>query len=354
MDEAGTKVDPPTDGPLGQRLLAACRLRFHGFAVATMIALAAAFLSEHYGAPAMLLAILIGLALHFLSEDERSLLGLDFAARTMLRFGIACLGLRVSLGMFADLGPVMLILIAVAVAGTIAFGILVARFAGQDARFGMLTGGAVAICGASAAMAIAAVIARPDKKEAEREMGFVVIGVTMLSTLSMIFYPVIATALGLPEREIGMFLGATIHDVAQVAGAGFSVSVPAGETAVFVKLIRVTMLAPVVLTAVLLFRQSAPAGTRRPPLLPGFVIVFILLAALNSVVTVPPVITDLAGQVSRWALLVAIAAVGVKTSLASISKVGGRAISALVADTVFLAVFVLVAMLLLGPERIGV
>jgi uncharacterized membrane protein YadS len=170
----------------------------------------------------------------------------------------------------------------------------------------------------------------------------------------MIFYPVIATALGLPEREIGMFLGATIHDVAQVAGAGFSVSVPAGETAVFVKLIRVTMLAPVVLTAVLMFRQSVPAGTRRPPLLPGFVIVFILLAAFNSLVTVPPVVSDVAGQVSRWALLVAIAAVGVKTSLASISKVGGRAISALVADTVFLAVFVLVAMLLLGPERIGV
>lgn len=338
----------------GGRLLSACRLRFHGLAVAGMIALSAAFLSEHYGAPAMLLAILIGLALHFLSEDQRSLPGLDFAARSMLRFGIACLGLRVSLDMFVDLGPVILGVLVATVAVTIAFGVLVARLAGQDYRFGLLSGGAVAICGASAAMAIAAVIGRSDRQEAEREMVFVVIGVTLLSTLAMIFYPVLTAAIGLPDRAAGFFLGATIHDVAQVAGAGFSVSVPAGELAVFVKLIRVTLLAPVVLVAALAFRRQAADDAPRPSLLPGFVLVFLALATINSFVSLPVVVSDLAGDVSRWALLTAIAAIGVKTALPAVFKLGGRAIVVLLLDTAFLALVTVAAILVIGPAGIGI
>ncbi|WP_027998762.1 YeiH family protein [Sinorhizobium arboris] len=320
------------------------RTIFPGLSVAVMVSLAASFLSEHYGAPAMLLAILIGLALHFLSEDERSAAGLDFASRTLLRAGIALLGLRVSIAMFSDLGLSVLLVLAAAVVATIGFGLLAARLTGKDARFGTLTGGAVAICGASAAMAIAAVIARPKSNEAEREMVFVVIGVTLLSTLAMIFYPVLAASLGLSDVLTGLFLGATIHDVAQVAGAGFSVSVPAGETAVFVKLIRVTMLAPVVLTAALVFRSRMPENAARAPLIPGFVLVFLVLAGINSWLNIPGPVTELAGNLSRWALLIAIAAVGIKTSLPRILGVGGKAFAVLIAETVFLAAFILAAL----------
>lgn len=323
---------------------------FPGLSIAVMVSLAASFLSEHYGAPAMLLAILIGLALHFLSEDERSAAGLDFAARTLLRAGIALLGLRVSIAMFSDLGLPALLILAAAVVATIAFGLLAARATGKDARFGVLTGGAVAICGASAAMAIAAVLARPKSDEAEREMVFVVIGVTMLSTLAMIFYPVAAASLGLSDVLTGLFLGATIHDVAQVAGAGFSVSVPAGETAVFVKLIRVTMLAPVVLATALAFRDRLPGNTARPPLIPGFVLIFLILAGINSWLNIPETVTELAGNLSRWALLIAIAAVGIKTSLPRILGVGGKAFAVLIAETLFLAAFILIALWLgAGP-----
>ena len=187
-------------------------------------------------------AILIGLALHFLAEDPKTAAGLDFASRTVLRIGIALLGLRVSVAMFADLGAPVIAMIVAAVALTIAFGILASKLLSQSTAFGVLTGGAVAICGASAALAISATLGSRTK-EADQQMVFTVIGVTMLSTLAMIFYPIIASLAGLDDHQTGIFLGSTIHDVAQVAGAGFSVSVPAGETAVFVKLIRVTMLA---------------------------------------------------------------------------------------------------------------
>jgi uncharacterized integral membrane protein (TIGR00698 family) len=320
---------------------------FPGLSVTVLIALASAFLSEHYGAPAMLLAILIGLALHFLAEDPRIAAGLDFASRTVLRVGIALLGLRVSVAMFTDLGGPVIGMIVAAVVLTIAFGILASKLLNQSTAFGVLTGGAVAICGASAALAISATLGSRTK-EADQQMVFTVIGVTMLSTLAMIFYPIVASLVGLDDHQTGIFLGATIHDVAQVAGAGFSVSVPAGETAVFVKLIRVTMLAPVVLLAALAFRKTVSGDVKRPPLLPGFVVAFLLLGTLNSVATIPPMIADWAGAFSRWALLVAIAAVGVKTSLPEVFKIGGRAIGLLVAETAFLAVLVLAALSILG------
>ncbi|WP_210271779.1 YeiH family protein [Peteryoungia desertarenae] len=328
------------------------KLRFPGLAIAALIALASAFLSEHYGAPAMLLAILIGLALHFLAEDPRTLIGLEFAARVLLRLGIALLGLRISFDMFADLGFSVLAVLVGAVVLTITFGMVAARMAGQKTQFGVLTGGAVAICGASAAMAIAAVLPRRNKEEAERDMVFAVFGVTMLSTLAMILYPVIAAALGLNEAVTGLFLGATIHDVAQVVGAGFSVSEPTGEMAVLVKLIRVTLLAPVVLVIALAYRRSLPSGTKRPPIIPLFVVVFLALAALNSSVNLPDVVTEFAGGVSRWALLAAIAAVGVKTSLPKVMQVGRRAIGLLVAETLFLAALILIAVEVLPLDRL--
>lgn len=321
--------------------------RLPGLAIATLVALSAAFLSEHYGAPAMLLAILIGLALHFLAEDPKNRVGLDFAAKGLLRFGIALLGLRISFAMFAELGLPVLGLIVFAVVATIGFGVLASRVGGRDTGFGVLTGGAVAICGASAAMAIAAALPRRPGGPCENDMVFTVFGVTMLSTLAMILYPVVTGALGLSDHWVGLVLGATIHDVAQVVGAGFSVSEDAGKTAVLVKLIRVALLAPVVLTVALAFRRGLPAEGVRPPLVPAFVAVFLALVILNSAVAVPAVVADAATAVSRWALLAAIAAVGVKTSLKDVFSVGRRAIAILVAETLFLALLILAGVYLI-------
>jgi uncharacterized integral membrane protein (TIGR00698 family) len=148
-----------------------------------------------------------------------------------------------------------------------------------------------------------------------------------------------------------VFLGGTIHDVAQVVGAGFSISPEAGETATLVKLIRVGLLAPVVLLTALAVRRiegRAPQGTRRPPLLPGFVVGFLALAALNSLGMIPAPVSEALGSLSRWALLVAIAAVGMKTDLRRVLGLGGRAIGMIVAPSAFIAGFVLAGLALLA------
>ncbi|WP_299844477.1 putative sulfate exporter family transporter [uncultured Paracoccus sp.] len=323
---------------------------FPGFAISVLVAVSAQFLSDHYGAPAMLLALLLGLALNFLAEEgTRTAPGIGFTARTVLRLGVALLGARISVEMLAELGGPAIALVIAGVVLTIGFALLVTRFVGRSWRFALLTGGSVAICGASAAMAIAAVL--PKHEKSERDLVFTVLSVTVLSTVAMVLYPMIAQVFHLDDRDAGVFLGGTIHDVAQVVGAGFSISPEAGETATLVKLIRVSMLAPVVLCFSLAMRQMGLADLsqgRKPPLLPGFVIGFLVLAGANSFGLIPQVVADAAGALSRWALLIAIAAVGIKTSLARMLEVGTGAILLLVAETVFLGGFVVTGLHFLG------
>ncbi|MDO5606037.1 MAG: putative sulfate exporter family transporter [Paracoccus sp. (in: a-proteobacteria)] len=336
---------PSLAGPGGARL----RALFPGVAVAVLVAVTARFLSDHYGAPAMLMALLIGLALNFLAEDgTRTAAGVSFSARSVLRLGVALLGARVSAQMLAGLGAQMILLVIAAVVLTILAALLLARLLGRGWSFALLTGGSVAICGASAAMAIAAVLPRGPKSE--RDLAFTVMSVTVLSTVAMVVYPPVAAVFDFTALESAVFLGSTIHDVAQVVGAGFSVSPEVGEKATLVKLIRVSMLAPVVLVFALSLRAMhaghGGAGPR-PPLLPGFVLGFIALAALNSLGLVPGWLADGAGVVSRWLLLIAIAAVGIKTSLIRMLEVGGPAVALIIAETLFLAGFVLTGLHLL-------
>ena len=149
--------------------------------------------------------------------------------------------------------------------------------------------------------------------------------------------------MGFDDFSMGVFLGATIHDVAQVIGAGFSVSKQTGEVATTVKLIRVSMLAPVVIAAsaiIWLKTKTKLDSSKSPPLLPAFVLSFVLLAVLNSIGLVPNVITNIAEPLSRWSLIIAVAALGMQTSLKDITKVGGSAITLLLLQTMFLGCFV--------------
>ena len=321
----------------------------HGLLISAVLAVAARFLSDHYGAPAMLMALLLGMAFNFLAEEGRCVPGIEFCARTVLRMGVALLGMRISLDILIDLGPELIALVVGGVIATILFGLLGARLLGRGWRIALVSGGAVAICGASAAMAIAAIL--PRNQHSERTLLFTVLSVTLLSTIAMIAYPLISNVFQMDDKAAGVFIGGTIHDVAQVVGAGFSISEEAGETATLVKLIRVSMLAPVVLVFALLTRnlgEPDQRATERPPLIPSFILAFLVLVAINSTGVVPAWLSSFVSDISRWALLIAIAAVGMKTSLRRIADIPGQSIVLIVAETLFIVVFILAGMHLLN------
>jgi uncharacterized integral membrane protein (TIGR00698 family) len=334
-------------------LVDTARLRavFPGLLACLVVAAAASFLSEHYGAPVMLFALLLGTSMNFLSDGGPCAAGIEFTARAVLRTGVALLGLRITTGQIAELGWVPVAMVVASVVLTIGVSMLMARWMGFRWVFGLLSGGATAICGASAALALAAALPSGHPLK-ERATLFTVVGVSVLSTLAMIVYPMLATAVGLDARAAGIFLGATIHDVAQVVGAGYGMSKETGDVATFVKLLRVAMLLPVIVFAVLMTRaitrDTATADGPRPPLLPGFAVGFALLVAVNSTGWLPAAVAKGGGEFSRWCLVAAIAAIGMKTRLKELVSVGLKPVLLMLAETTFLAALVL-AMLVWRP-----
>lgn len=321
-----------------------------GVLVSIVVAMAATFLAEHYATPIMLLALLLGMSMSFLTDDDnRCKLGIEFCARTVLRMGVALLGIRLTLTQMMSLGLMPLLVVLVSVTTLILISIWAARRLGFDPLFGLLTGGAVAICGASAALALSAAL--PAHVNKEKATLFTVIGVSALSTLAMIFYPMVAHFLGFNMSEAGIFLGATIHDVAQVVGAGYSFGRETGDTATVVKLMRVAMLVPIIILASLITRAKMhnidPSHKiNRPPLLPWFVVAFILLAAINSSGIISPMLQNTGNTIALGCLVVAIAALGLKTKLKELITVGVKPIALMLGETLLLASGIITYLLL--------
>ncbi|MGY9107168.1 MAG: YeiH family protein [Alphaproteobacteria bacterium] len=315
------------------------KLLFPGILAAVTIAIAARFLSEHYGGPTMLFALLIGMGFNFLSEEGPAVIGIEFASQRILQFGIALLGLGITFEQIMSFGVGVIGMVIAAVILTILIGLALSRLLGRGWRLGVLSGVAVAICGASAALAISSVL--PKNANSERNTIFTVISVTALSTVAMIVYPMIVSVLELNAIDAGIFIGATIHDVAQVVGAGYSISEEAGDTATFIKLLRVSLLFPVVLIFSVIFSQGRSAKGKFVFPIPYFIIGFAVLVTLNSTLGVPEVIRQLLLELSRWCLVIAIAALGIKTHLKALITVGGKAFFLICSETVLLVVIVL-------------
>lgn len=334
---ATVKVAPQASG-----LAATARKMAPGVLMAFTIAAASTFISEHYGAPTMLFALLIGMAFHFLSVDGPCVEGVQLTSSRLLKIGVALLGVRVTFGDLASLGPAPAILTPILIAATIGAGVVFSRLFGRKTRFGVLTGGAVAICGASAALAIASVL--PKREDGERDTLFTVIAVTSLSTVAMIAYPILFHAFGFDDRQIGWLIGATIHDVAQVVGAGYAVSDEAGAVATYVKLLRVAFL-PVVVIAIALASRRAASESKAP--FPWFAVGFAALLAVNSLGVIPPLVQQGLSAASQWLLVAAIAALGMKTSLKAMADLGARHIGVVVGSTLTLLAAALIAVSLI-------
>ncbi|MTI16957.1 putative sulfate exporter family transporter [Rhodobacteraceae bacterium RKSG542] len=304
-----------------------------GLLLCGTIGAAAGFLSDHYGGPTMLFALLLGMAFNFLSQEGKCIAGIDFTAKKLLRVGVALLGVRVTLQQIQSLGLAPLLLVVFCVFATIAFGWFLARISGKSKEFGLLTGGAVAICGASAALAISS--AMPQNREAERDTLFTVIAVTSLSTVAMIFYPLLFSLFGFTDTQTGILLGATIHDVAQVVGAGYAISDTAGDIGTYVKLLRVAMLPVIVLAFAYAYRNQRGAEGGSAPF-PWFALAFAGLLVINSTGVIPEVVRSSLDSTSRWLLVAAIAGLGTKTSLKAMADLGFRHIAVVIGETVFL------------------
>jgi uncharacterized integral membrane protein (TIGR00698 family) len=302
--------------------------------------------------PAMVLALLIGIALHTVAARPLFQPGLVFCVKTLLRWAVALLGLRIALGDIAALGLGTGIVVVVSMVVTILAGFLTARALGLPTPYGALAGVGTAVCGASATLATSVVL--PDYKGRDADVVFVVVAVNALATLAMVIYPPLDAALGFDGQATGVMLGATIHDVAQVVGAGYAVSDLAGNTAVIVKLFRVFLLLPIVLAVGWWFARKGAAHRAAKVPVPVFAFVFLALCILNSVLPSVAAVAPLYARIkaalveaSTDGLLIAIGALGLGTSVSAIGMLGWRHIATVGATTLVILVVATGGLLLL-------
>ena len=313
-----------------------------GVALSALVAgigyLAAPYVAHIVPIPNMVIALVVGIALNPLAARPAVLPGMRFCVSTVLRWAVALLGLRVGLADIAALGLGTAGLIVVAMLATLVSGFVFARWFGRGPGFGALVGVGTAVCGASATLAVSTVV--PDYSGKQPDIAFVVVAVNALATIAMLIYPPLCVLLGFDGQTTGVMLGGTIHDVAQVVGAGYAVSQTVGNTAVIVKLFRVFLLLPVVLGVGWHFtRMGLKHGEARVPV-PVFAIVFLALCAVNSVVPLMPSllpafvpVKSVLSEASTWGLLLAIGALGLGTSVKTIIGLGWRHIATVLGST---------------------
>ncbi len=327
-----------------------------GVALSAIVAaigyLAAPYVAHVVPIPNMVIALVVGIALNPIAARPAMQPGMAFCVRNVLRWAVALLGLRVGLADIAALGPGTAVLIVASMLATLVSGFIFARWYGRGPGFGALVGVGTAVCGASATLAVSTVV--PDYRGKLADIAFVVVAVNALATLAMLVYPPLCIMLGFDAQTTGVMLGGTIHDVAQVVGAGYAVSVPVGNTAVIVKLFRVFLLLPVVLGVGWHFtRTGQKHGEARVPV-PVFGIVFLVLCTLNSIVPLLPSLLPLYAPVksvlseaSTWGLLLAIGALGLGTSVKTIVGLGWRHITTVLGSTAVIFAIVTGGLLLM-------
>jgi uncharacterized integral membrane protein (TIGR00698 family) len=321
-----------------------------GLLVCILAGILAAYISEITVIPVMLLAIIIGLLLHVLNSVSILKDGINWSSRGLLYTGVALMGLRIDLTDLSQVGFMAPLFVILTLITTLLVGYAIARALGQSKDFSILMSGAVGICGVSAAAAICSAL--EDNPLRDAQLAITVAGITVLSTLAMLLYPFISNALNLNILESGIFMGGGIHNVSQAVGAGYAVSNEAGDLAVIFKLIRVSMLLPVIIIISLAWGKgsSTPYPNVRSKLkasTPPFLVVFCLLALLSCLNIVPDLAKNAGNISAHWALIISLVAIGIKTDTRLVMKVGAMPLTIMTLTTAFMG-----AMLLIGISLI--
>lgn len=305
---------------------------FPGIAACATAAAAAAWLADHYAFPVILLGLLIGASLNFIGEDTKVQHGLNFCSRYPLQLAIMLLGFQVSVQQVLSLGAVPFVALLVIMLAAILAAIVASHLLKQPLEMGLLAGCATAICGASAAFALYALMDR--KRISEAHLAVTIAGISVASAAAMSVYPVLGHELGLSSRQAGFMIGASIHDVAQAIGGGYAFSDEAGRYATIIKLTRVALLGPAVVLVgwILERRNGAAAGKSRYPV-PLFLIAFAAVAVASSWIAVPDAARSAALSASKVLLLIAVTATAMRARLNLLARVGLGGVAPVIAAT---------------------
>jgi len=286
----------------------------------------------------MILAIGIGIAFHNLvGTPALATPGVKFSLRRILRLAIILLGLQLTAQQVAAVGPSGGAVVVSALIATFLFTTWAGRLIGVDRKLAQLIAAGTSICGASAVIATNTVTDAPDE-----DVAYAVACVTVFGSLAMFIYPFFPPLLHLSQHAYGLWAGSSIHEIAQVVAAAYQDGTQAGDLATIAKLTRVMMLAPVVLTLGVLAQgrvETTNSGRPRSVPLPWFVLGFIALIVVNSLITIPAQPKAVIGLLTTFLLSMALAAMGLETDIAKLRLKGLRPLLLGFAAFAFISLF---------------
>ncbi|MGP0093758.1 MAG: YeiH family protein [Xanthobacteraceae bacterium] len=290
----------------------------------------------------MILAIVIGIGFHnTVGTPARAKPGVVFSLRKVLRFAIILLGLQLTAEQVMEVGLTGIGVIALTLIGTFLFTTFLGRMLGVERKLGELIAAGTSICGASAVIATNTVTGAHDE-----DVAYAVACVTVFGSIAMFVYPLLPGLLQLDPHAYGLWAGASIHEIAQVVAAAFQDGRQAGEFGTIAKLSRVMMLAPMVIALGLVAAQRSRRGgrghTQAKAPMPWFVLGFVALVGVNSVITVPAEAKAAIVMATTFLLSVALAAMGLETDIAKLRAKGLRPLLLGLAAFLFIAGFSLV------------
>jgi len=277
--------------------------------------------------------------------QESSARSLGRVTRKLLRVGIVLLGLSVSFTAIASLGLPLIGVVGTTLVSTLLFTTWLGGRLGLSKARALLIGTGTAICGASA------IAAMEDTAEgSEEDVTAAIAMVTLFGTLALVLLPLLQAPLGLGDQELGIWAGASVHEVGQVVAAASPAGAAVVATAVVVKLTRVVMLAPVVavVSAIRRFQsQGSRDNAKRTPLMPLFVLGFLACVGLRTVGAVPEVALPWITQVQVAALGAALFGMGASVRLSSLLRGSGPVVAVSAAGSLFIGLVSLGGLLLI-------
>jgi uncharacterized integral membrane protein (TIGR00698 family) len=297
-----------------------------GIAAAAMLALAALWIAGGLGEPLarnpVLVAMLFGLVVgNTLVVPERLRPGLDFTKRYLLRLAVVLVGFRISVGLLIDLGWVPLLVAATELIVVLVVLRWIARKVFKlEADLALLIAAGSAICGAAAILSVAALTRAKDP-----HAGIAIALITVCGTLALLLFPVAFLGGWLPrldERSYGVFVGASIYELAQVYGASFAVSEGALNGATLVKLSKVLMLLPLLLVLGLWQRGRDGRQSLPPAPWPWFIAGFVAVMLFNSALTPHPQVRKLILELDQFLFVMVMVALGMTTRLTALTGPG--------------------------------
>lgn len=345
--------------------------------VALTAAIAAVAIVVGARTPAVISAVLGALLIGLIIANVRPVPGvlapgIDLAAKRILRVGVALLGARLTLGDVAAIGGPSLAVVVATMTTAFVTVAVVGRLAGISPQLGILLGTGTAVCGNSAIVAASPIIDAED-----RQVSYAVATITIFGTIALVLFPLIGRAVDMPDEVFGVWAGLAINDTSQVVAAGAAYSERALEHATVVKLVRNALMGPILIGLTLWMgrrrrAEASDGGTTEPAgdagsvadtttltgmrlvntvrsAIPGFVVAFIVLAAVRSTGLISDQVADVLGQVSAIAITIAIAGVGLKTRVVELTTVGLRpVVVGLAAATALAGVALPLAYLVVG------